>query len=347
MKIISWRRLITGALVSVGVAAFVAVGQVINSWQSPPNPLPGWQIIRPPHWVSALAEQGDVVWAGGRDGVFALDRSTGVLVEELALDVPLRYVRALLVDEAGVLWVGHHAGLTRYDSSASRTYTEEDGLPDNRVNALLRDRDGRLWVGTWGGAAVLDGERWQVLTANDGLADNMVNAMLQDHQGGMWFGSYVAPHGGISYLSGEEWSYFTTENGLPHNNVTSLLEDRDGSVWAGTGLLDRGGACRFTRTATGWTITQVYRREEGLAGEKVRSIFQESAGVFWFGSEYDGVARFDGDCWRVLTRADGLAAPEVMAILQDAEGDLWLGTADGLTRIRANVLGTITCGSRS
>lgn len=345
MKVVSWKPFMTGTLVLIGIAAFVAVGQVINSWQPSPEPLPGWQIIRPPRGVLALAEQGEIIWAGGRDGVFALDRSTGVVVEELKLDLPLEYVRALLVDGTGVLWIGHRAGLTRYDGSTWRTYTQNDGLPDNRVNALLQDRDGRLWVGTWGGAAVFNGGRWQVLMADDGLADDMVNVMLQDRQGGMWFGSYVAPRGGISYLSGEEWKYFTIENGLPHNNVTSLFEDRDGRGWAGTGFFDRGGACQFTLTAAGWTITRVYTREDGLAGEKVHSIFQDSEGVFWFGSEYDGVAYFDGGCWRVFTRADGLAASEVTSIIQDVDGNLWLGTPDGLTRISADALAAITCGS--
>jgi ligand-binding sensor domain-containing protein len=232
--------------------------------------------------------------------------------------------------------------LTRYqahaDSATWHTFTQSDGLPDDRVNAIITDRSGRLWVGTWGGAAVLDGDTWRVLNKEDGLVEDMVNAMLADRRGGMWFGSYVAPRGGISHLEDGNWQHFTTTDGLPHNNVTALVEDSEGSVWAGMGLLDRGGACRFDYTEDGWGIALVLTQEDGLAGAKVRSIFAQPDGTLWFGSEYDGLARYDGRNWRTFTEADGLAAPEVKVILQDRDGYLWLGTVDGLTRIGPSAL---------
>lgn len=300
--------------------------------------LPGWQVIRPPHEVSALATQGDLIWAGGTDGVLGLDRTSGRVVKKLEGDVNLSHVRALLVDESGILWIGHQGGLTRYDGSACRTYTRKDGLPDNRVNALLLDREGRLWAGTWGGAAVREGGVWQVLNVSDGLADNMVNVMVEDRQGGLWFGSYVAPRGGISRRENGRWQYFSTAGGLPHNNLSVLYLDRSGRVWAGTGLYEYGGACELVPAQSGWPIGRTFTRRDGLAGEKVRSIFQDRDGVFWFGSEYDGLARWSGDHWRVFTESDGLSSNEIKAIVQDSEGSLWLGTRDGITRVSAGAL---------
>jgi ligand-binding sensor domain-containing protein len=334
------------ALVLAGFVALVVVGQAVNRWQPRQAPHSGWQIIRPPYEVSALAEQGQIVWAGGMDGVFALDRNTGDLIRELHLDSPLEGVRALLVDQAGSLWIGHQAGLTRYEDTTWHHYTSDDGLPDNRVNALLVDEARDLWVGTWGGAAILEGGTrtegtWRVLGKREGLAEDMVNVMLQDRQGGMWFGSYVAPRGGISHLQEGTWQHFSIADGLPHNNVTALIEDDAGSVWAGTGLIDRGGACRLERTETGWAIAEALTQQDGLAGAKVRSIYQDRDGVLWFGSEYDGLARYDGHGWRLFTQADGLAADEVKVILQDVEGDLWLGTTDGVTRIHASALAAL------
>jgi ligand-binding sensor domain-containing protein len=116
------------------------------------------------------------------------------------------------------------------------------------------------------------------------------------------------------------------------------MQDASGTVWAGTGLYDRGGAVRFQPEGESWSIARVLTAKDGLAGEKVRSIFQDGDGVMWFGSEYDGVARWDGTGWRVFTEADGLAAAEVKTMLQDADGSLWLGTVDGVTRISAEAL---------
>jgi len=337
---IPWRKYLMVTLILSGAVAFIVVGQMINRRRpAPPAPPSGWQTIRPPYEVSALVEQGEIIWAGGRDGVFALDRETGALIEQIEPGSRLlEYVRALLVDDSGALWVGHSAGLTRYDGSAWHTYTERDGLPDQRIDLLLEDQDGRIWVGTKKGAAVQDGQGWHILTSEDGLLHDSVSVMLQDQEGGMWFGSYAAPRGGLSYLQDGARQHFSTENGLPHNNVTALLEDGAGSVWVGTGLLDRGGACRLTRQDNGWVVSRVLTQQDGLAGAKVRSIFQDREGVLWFGSEYDGLARFDGETWRVFSQADGLAASEVKTMLQDEDGNLWLGTINGVTRITAAAL---------
>ncbi|MGQ9684036.1 MAG: two-component regulator propeller domain-containing protein, partial [Anaerolineae bacterium] len=130
----------------VAVAALVLAGCAAPSSAAPAAP-PGWRIIRPPHDVQALALQGDTLWAGGKDGVYAVSTGTGA-VRPLRADVPLAYVRALLVDEQGALWIGHQRGLTRCVDGLCRTLTGADGLPDERVNALLLDSAGRLWAGT-------------------------------------------------------------------------------------------------------------------------------------------------------------------------------------------------------
>lgn len=294
---------------------------------------PGWQIIRPPHEISALAIHGDIVFAGGQEGVFKIDRVTGKLIEQFNPGFPLENVRALIIDHANIIWIGNDTGLIRFDGKKWDTYTISDGLPDNRVNALFEDSQDRLWVGTWGGAAYWDSGKWNILTDNDGLLHNMVNVIYQDHQGGMWFGSYVAPKGGISHYYNGVWQTFTTENGLPHNNVTTIIEDNNEFIWAGTGLLDRGGACKFALSGTAWKIIGVITKADGLAGEKVRSIFQDQNGILWFGSEYDGFSRFNGENWFYYRRENGLSFNEVKTIDQDSEGNIWLGTADGITKV--------------
>lgn len=214
--------------------------------------LPGWSIIRPPHEVSALAVDGDIIWAGGRDGVWRLDQSGEGAPVELECVMNLSYVRALIIDDNGVLWIGHSSGLSYASQGDCRTYRMTDGLPGERVFALYLDREERLWVGTDGGAAFHADAGWQTFDRADGLLVDSVNVILQDHLGGMWFGSYIAPHGGLSICWQGDCQHFSILNGLPHNNITSLLEDRDGDVWVGTGFSDHGGAARFVRVEGAW-----------------------------------------------------------------------------------------------
>jgi ligand-binding sensor domain-containing protein len=291
----------------------------------------------------ALAFDGDVVWAGGRDGVVSVSQATGEVIEELDCDRRLDYVRDILVDTQGTLWVAHDDGLSRRDGTGCRTLDEADGLPSHRVNALEIDGLGRLWVGTARGAAVAsDGRDWTVYTTANGLADDMVNVILADSAGGMWFGSYSAPRGGISRYADGKWQAITPREGLPHANVTDIVEARDGTVWVGTGLFDRGGAARLENAGGSWRVTEVLTPDDGLAGDKVRSVYQTADGVLWFGSEYDGLTRVTAAGTQVLGVENGLPHREVKCLAENRDGTLWIGTRDGLARVEARALAALT-----
>ncbi len=75
----------------------------------------------------------------------------------------------------------------------------------------------------------------------------------------------------------------------------------------------------------------------GLPGESTRSVFLDTRGRIWFGSEYDGIAVRDDSTWKILTEKEGLAGNEVKTMVQDNEGVYWLGTNGGLSRISSEV----------
>lgn len=312
------------------------------------GPPTGWQTIRPPKDVRALAQQGELIWAGGRSGIVALDMHSGKQVRELQGDDAPRDVMALLVDRAGRLWVGHAAGLTVYEAGKPAvTYTEAEGLPSHWVSSLLEDDRGRIWVGTGEGVAIMDGGDVRVIDTGDGLLSNEVFSLLQDSSGGVWIGSKDSPHGGLSRLQDGRWQYFTTETGLPHNDVVALLEDDAGVVWAGTGFYDRGGLARLVQVDAGtWTLANVYGTDQGMPGAKIRSLLQADDGAYWIGTEYDGVARTDnvGSGGQEFTMRQGLAGREVKVMLQDTGGALWLGTENGVTRIATSALAALSSG---
>jgi ligand-binding sensor domain-containing protein len=329
---------LVAGLVIIFLALTRLPGTIVRG--APPPEPPGWSVFRPPSDVYALAIGSGSLWAGGKDGLMRLDLHAprGQAFETVQCDQKLVYVRALLVDADGTLWIGHDQGLSRKDASGCVTFTEKDGLPDKRVNTLLRDRDGQLWVGTWGGAAVLFGGKWRILRKPDGLLDDMVNVIMQDAQGAIWFGSMVAPQGGVSILSAGRWQYLSTANGLPHNNVLGLAQDRQGAVWVATGLLERGGTARLEQSGGQWRVAQVFDAQTGLAGNKGRSLLVDQADRVWVGSEYDGLARQTSSGWEVLTTKDGLSHNEIKVMKQDEFGNIWIGTRDGITRIDHQVL---------
>lgn len=60
--------------------------------------------------------------------------------------------------------------------------------------------------------------------------------------------------------------------------------------------------------------------------DNIRSIFQDSNGNYWFGTNGDGVYRYDGKAIFQFTDKDGLSNNQVQSIQEDSMGNIWFGT---------------------
>lgn len=317
----------------------------INSTSSETDAPDGWKQMRLDDEFSAILEDGDVIWAGGRDGLFKFDKENVEFISKLELTPNLTYVSGLVLDDENRLFIASQNGVVIVENGESQLITTKDGLPDNRINCILKDDQGAIWIGTWSGAAVYRDGSWETINTGDGLYHDMVNVMLQDSTGGMWFGSYAVKDGGVSCLKDGSWYYFNLSNGLPNENVTAFYEDAaafnedaNSAIWCGTGFLYKGGACRFVYKDGKPVIEDLILKSDWLAGEKVRSIFGDSIGNVWVCSEYDGAALFKKGKSTILNVKDGLSDPEIKAGITDSEGNLWLAARLGITYISRKAL---------
>jgi ligand-binding sensor domain-containing protein/signal transduction histidine kinase len=73
-----------------------------------------------------------------------------------------------------------------------------------------------------------------------------------------------------------------------------------------------------------------YTVDEGLPQSVAYTVFQDSKGYIWSGTQ-GGLSRFDGMEFNTFTTADGLADDRVLCITEDAYGRLWIGTNDGVS----------------
>lgn len=314
---------------------FVLVGTylLVTETRDSETVLPsGWKVIRPPHEVSALVQQDEIIWAGGRDGVSAVERSSGKILKTLDTETKLEYVRDLAIDGKKTLWIAHQSGLTAYDGMNFKTYTSLNGLPGDIVYDLLIDRHGRLWAGTSDGPVYMEDGEFRQFPPKDMLLHEMTARIFEDDDGGMWFGSYAAPRGGITYIKGELQQYFTGDE-LPHANITCFMQDSTGRIRAGTGLAESGGAAVFEKEGSRWVITNTLGKDDGLAGEKVRSLFEYNDKTLLIGSEYDGLSCFRNGNSFIITSDDGLCHDEIKIMIKDTDSSLWIGTRDGITVI--------------
>jgi ligand-binding sensor domain-containing protein len=66
--------------------------------------------------------------------------------------------------------------------------------------------------------------------------------------------------------------------------------------------------------------------------EYVTSIFEDSKGNLWFGTNGDGLARYDGNQLYYFTTKDGLPSDRVTGIIEDSSGVYWMHTGEGVSK---------------
>ena len=168
----------------VGFVGIVLIGFLILQLIPKAKDREGWQTIRPPQDVMALALYQDYLWSGGSDGLTAVDLKTGEILQNVIPGNKFKGITALLVTTHDqTLWVAHRQGISRLQGDQWQTFTRTDGLPENQVLCLAEDPEGSIWVGTLHGAARYKNGSWQVFTSADRLANNTVSLIYIDSKG--------------------------------------------------------------------------------------------------------------------------------------------------------------------
>jgi ligand-binding sensor domain-containing protein len=178
-------------------------------------------------------------------------------------------VRAIERDADGRMWFGTTGGISVWDGTTFRNYTERDGLPSQIVHTLRARRD-EMFVGTdnsmlrfHGGAFdVLDDDKMGLefesmrtivrykadslaLGTSNGLAfvdgktgfndddlyGDAVNAIGVAPNAEVWVGTNLR---GLYHRGRDGWENIRTPQGLPSNRISAILVDRKGAIWIGT-----------------------------------------------------------------------------------------------------------------
>jgi len=272
----------------------------------------------------------------------------------------------ILHDSHGALWVATRGqGLWRIpDPAASRlpiVMTSRDGLVNDAVQAALEDREGNIWIGTQTGLQRLSPH---LVTPRRDLG--VLGALEATADGSVWIGTSE----GLSRITASGRRFLTAADGLPGAVVLALHADRAGGVWVATerGVARYAGG-RFTPLNADSQIQRVfamttttphdlwlrdfsYRLYHWRDGAMVpvsdvpdshqRNIFSlcgDREGNVWIGGTGGrlGVRRADGSF-----RAYDLPIGAVMPITEDSDGAIWAGGSQGLSRVAAERVESIT-----
>lgn len=312
----------------------------------------GCYVFRPESkFVKILAKE-DLIYCGGADGLTIIDIKENKLIQLPSVLKNIKLISDLEFDKEGNLWLASYLGLFVYKINGELE-DKTNYLPAKKVLSLFMDKNSSMWVGTYDGVGKFEEGKWYEFAQSDKLLHKNVNVIFIDSQNGLWFGSYVAPYGGLSYYDGAKWHYYNVENGLPHNNVVTIFEDREQNIWVGTGFHDKGGLSLFTKcefsdgkivngnfinAKASYKLYKNFYKNDGLAGEKCRSVFQDSSGMYWFGSEFSGFAIYKSGKWNIFDDKHGFLGNEIMDIYEDRSYNIWLATNKGITLIPSEIV---------
>lgn len=223
------------------------------------------------------------VWFAKEEGLF---RASSAGLELVAGRIP---VRSLYSDRDGNLWVGTNGdGLYRFRERAVRTFTTEDGLPNDVIKTVLAAHDGTIWAGTnCGGLAHFDGTRFRTYNEKNGLLNTCILALAEDLNRDLWIGTRG---GGVFRYRNGSFTHYTKDQ-VPDDRIRSIVAARDGSVWFGTGA----GLTRLKNEQF-----RTFTTADGLLSDSIIRVWEDRPGVIFVGTR-QGLDRLTGDRFENVT----------------------------------------------
>jgi ligand-binding sensor domain-containing protein len=319
--------------------------------------------------IRALAEapDGRLWFSVAAAGLRRFDPSSGEVQSQRAdpnvpATLPEDGINALMIDRAGLLWVGGQLlGAAVADSGGARFRYLVDIDPvlgvahrtGNSIRAVTQTRDRRLWVGTDDRRLLrYDPSRGfedfsALLRAQPGADGAMrVMAFADAGDGRVWVATTI----GLFRLDPDIPALEPVAvPGVAMPFLRSIAVGEDGSVWLGT---NRAGLIHFhpapASAGAGGSLGTAERigsdddGPNGLSHPTVHALLIDRRDRIWIGTG-NGLDVLEPRSGRLLhfrqrSSSDGLAGNLVRALWQGPDGAIWVGSHGGLNRVDPTTL---------
>ncbi|MGA7159299.1 MAG: two-component regulator propeller domain-containing protein [Acidobacteriaceae bacterium] len=252
------------------------------------------------------------------------------------------------------LWVGTDDGVLRMRDGKFRRYGTEDGLASSAIESVQVLSDGDLAVDTADGwAAWAQGRFHALASAPAELADDAAGMAAVPGHAPWRFSATTVSNASSEWRVGHE---------LPIGRIQAVFVDKEGLAWVGMNnglfvvkagevapkpvtLLSGNSVLSVFEDTEGnhWIGTETsglhvlrrlaFRNEPALADQAVTSVAQTKDGDLWIGTRDDGLRRVHNGVLDEPVPTSKLTSSVVMCVAPAAGGDLWVGTPDGLNLI--------------
>lgn len=248
-------------------------------------------------------------------------------------------VRSLQQADHGSIWIASHAGLAVFDGARFRRFDTSHGLPTTLLRSVGVGPGGDVWVGSaFSGLHRIQRRGFTYFTADDGLTGPVTSTILSGSDRHVYIVSTTAV---IHRFEGDRWTTVrpnlpASAGGLHRTIYATALIDRNDAWWIGTGegLVRYPPVARLEALATTPPIA-TYTTQDGLAGNDIRQLFEDSRGDIWISTRVPGqmpLTRWERSTGRFqrFGTADGLPAERsVGGFVEHPSGTLWVAFWDG------------------
>lgn len=211
------------------------------------------------------------------------------------------------------------------------TYKKEayqnNTLVYDNIFCLFKDNSGLMWIGTYSGVSIFNPNssfiHFKSEMEDDTINSNLIQGIYEDQDGTFWIGSNES---GVNILNENSVKYLNTKNSDLLNDSIRDITGLKNNIYLGT----NEGLSVLTKNdkkGEDYTITN-YTEENGLPSNKVRSLYVDSKGYVWIGTN-KGIATLDPnnniiDISYIFEKI-GVSDKFVRAVYEDSNGNYYIG----------------------
>ena len=221
------------------------------------------------------------------------------------------------------------------NAQSNNFFDYNEGLSNSLINKIHQDKKGFIWVATEDGLNRFDGIHFKSFFADENddnsLKNNFVTTLAEDKKGQLWVGQMngLQVYDPVSESFSEIPLYISDER--IHLYISSIIVASDQDIWmttSGYGLIridHQTGEVDYSSTLN-----------KKLCSQNLRVVFEDANGVFWIGSDDEGLNSYDpvsGEL-RLFNESAKLPSNNISSICEDDHGYIYVGSLKaGLVRI--------------
>lgn len=260
------------------------------------------------------------------------------------------YVRNVLQDSEGFIWLATEDGLNKFNSYTFQVYRhipgDSNSITNHPILALEEDKDHNVWIGTWGGGIFIYNRKLdnfsriqdiQQTNASHSLGTNFVYDLFRDAKGRMWAGT---GGGGLVHINPDnhKYTYYRHSSGNPaslsNDKVMSVTEDKEGRLWLGT----YGGGVNEFDPETGIFKHHTHQADNShsISHNDVYVVFCDSKQRLWAGTWDNGLSMMEENTGKFIHfkyqpgHPGSIGNNQIWSITETNDGSIWIGTDRGL-----------------